>query len=77
MLYIVILPIIETPYWCIKDDDTYMRNKLIYECDVRESIFGAHYSYVVDLNPAFTSGCDIFCLIYFGFFRFFKMTWAT
>lgn len=39
--------------------------------------YAAPYSEFGNFNPIITFALDLICLAYFGFFRYFKSTWAT
>lgn len=80
VIYIFIMPFIETPYWCLSNASNRPVNMpAIYECHAggENNIYNAPYSQIVNLNPLITDTVDILCLAFLGYFKWFKATWSV
>ena len=76
MLYITIIPFLETPMWClrkIKESENFERGTVILDCHN----MGVPFSRNPTLSPVFIAFLDFTCLSYFVFIRWFKTKWRT
>ena len=76
-IYILVLPFLETPSWCInkhKDDSKWERKSFkSLNCEH----FGIPYSKNPTLSPITIVMMEFICIGFIGFFRWFKTLWGT
>ena len=74
MVYIIIIPFLETPMWCLKrlkESEGFERGSVRLHCED----MGVPFSGNPTLSPVFIAFLDFTCLSYFVFIRWFKTKW--